>query len=177
MDGRGTFYTDGSGRVTHVEADYGRTGDLNYDLIEPQPATTYVVGDDHVFVTDDAARTVEVHVADLELGDADRSSSIQQRIGDLGGDGYDGGHLVGNAFGGGPEDINLVPMLEEVNRGAGDTYYTLETRLREELDAEPPPDVELHLFPEYSGESPVPSTIAVEYSIDGEAERKEFDNV
>ncbi|MBE1877067.1 DNA/RNA non-specific endonuclease [Myceligenerans pegani] len=176
VDGRGTFYTDGSGRVTHVEAEYGRTGDLNWDLMEPQPDVTYVVGDEHVFVTDDAARTVAVHVEDLQLGEADRSESVQQRIGDLGGDGYDGGHLVGNAFGGGPEDLNLVPMLEEVNRGAGDTYYALETRLREELNADPPSDVELHVFPEYDGDSPVPRTITVEYAIDGEAERKEFDN-
>ncbi|GAA1863351.1 hypothetical protein GCM10009751_21500 [Myceligenerans crystallogenes] len=173
---RGTFYTDGSGRVVHVETGYGRTGDLNHDLIEPQPDATYVVGDDHVFRTDGQGRTVEAHATDLGFGEADRSSSIQQRIGDQGGDGYDGGHLIGNQFGGGPEDINLVPMLEEINRGSGDTFYATEMRLREALEGDPPSDVELHVYPGYGDDGPVPSTIAVEYSIDGESERKEFDN-
>lgn len=176
VEGRGTFYTDADGRVTHVEAEYGGTGDLNYDLIEPQPDTTYVIGDEHVFITDDQGRTVEAHATDLAFGEADRSESIQQRIGDEGGDGYDGGHLIANQFGGGPEDINLVPMLEEVNRGSGDTFYATEMRLREALEGDPPADVEFHVYPEYTGESTVPSTITVDYAIDGEAERKEFDN-
>ncbi|MFD2794573.1 DNA/RNA non-specific endonuclease [Promicromonospora vindobonensis] len=181
---RGTFYTDDTGKVVHVEAQYGRTGALNWDLMKPQPDVTYVVND-HVFVTDHAGRTIEAYADDLQIGDADRSRSIQGRIGNIGGEEYDGGHLLANMFAGGPEDINLVPMLSDLNQGnsPGDTFYAVEQELRAKLrpppDAGPdwePPSIKFKVLPEYEGESRVPIAITVEYTVDGDTERRRFLN-
>ena len=106
VEGRGDFYTDASGKVTYVEATYGGKGNLNADLNKPQGNVTYVVHPNagevpdgvsaaHVFVTDDLGRTVLAHTDHLSLGEADRSPSVQGRVGGEGGDGYDGGHLFG----------------------------------------------------------------------------------
>lgn len=179
VPGRGTFYTDETGRVTHVEAQYGRKGALNWDLMNPQPNVTYVVDSNHVFVTDDLGRTIEAHVEHLELLDADRSESVQRRVGNVGGANYDGGHLIGNAFGGGPDVVNLVPQLSNSNQGVGpgDTFHALETRLRGLLKQDPPASISLHLYPEYGSGGRVPNIITVEFAIDGLVERKRFKNV
>jgi hypothetical protein len=176
VEGRGTFTTNADGRVVHVETTYGGNGSLNPDLINPRPDATYVVNDHHVFVTDAEARTVEVHVEGLTIEDAYRSDSIQSRIGDLGGDGYDGGHLLSNATGGGAEDINVVAMLAEINRGSGDSFFNLENKLRSLISGDPPAAVDLHIYPEY-GAGQVPSRFSVEYSIDGVWDVTVFDNV
>ncbi|MEU4384964.1 DNA/RNA non-specific endonuclease [Promicromonospora sp. NPDC023805] len=181
---RGTFYTDDAGKVVHVEAQYGSKGKLNWDLMHPQPDVTYVVND-HVFVTDHAGRTIEAYTDDLQFGDADRSKSIQSRIGNIGGDEYDGGHLLANMFAGGPEDINLVPMLSDLNQGnsTGDTFYAVEQELRSKLrppaDSGPdwePPRITFKVVPDYEGESRVPIAISVEYTVDGVTRRKRFIN-
>ncbi|MBL0888884.1 hypothetical protein HGK34_21855 [Myceligenerans sp. I2] len=184
VPGRGTFYTDDTGKVVHVEAQYGRRGKLNWDLMNPQPDVTYVVND-HVFVTDHAGRAIEAYADDLQLGDADRSESIQSRIGNMGGDEYDGGHLLANMFAGGPEDINLVPMLSDLNQGNGsrDTFYAVEKDLRSHLERPPdagpewePPRITFRVLPVYEGESRVPTMISVEYGIDGVSTSKDFPN-
>jgi hypothetical protein len=184
VPGRGTFYTDETGKVVHVEAQYGRRGNLNWDLMNPQPDVTYVVND-HVFVTDHAGRTVEAYADDLRLGDADRSESIQGRIGNMGGAEYDGGHLLANMFAGGPEDINLVPMLSDLNQGngTGDTFYAVEKEMRSALQPPPgagpdwqPPKITFRVLPVYEGESRVPKMISVEYKIDDVGKAKDFPN-
>jgi hypothetical protein len=110
---------------------------------------------------------------------AKRSESVQRRVGNVGGANYDGGHLVGNAFGGGPEVVNLVPQLADSNRGVGpgDTFHALETRLRGLLKQDPPASISLHMYPEYGSGGRVPSIITVDFAIDGLVQRKEFDNV
>lgn len=177
VDGRGTFTTGADGRVVHVDTSYGGRNTLNPDLIRPVPNATYVVNDHHVFVTDEHARTVEVHVEGLTIADATRSESIQSRIGDLGGEGYDGGHLVGNATGGGGEDINVVPMLESVNRGSGHSYFNLENQLRALLNGTPPAAIDLHVYPVYDDATRVPTSFDIQYTIDGEPFFEEFSNV
>ncbi|GAA1485706.1 hypothetical protein GCM10009625_25100 [Brachybacterium fresconis] len=179
--GRGTYYTDATGRVTHVVTDYGPSSTPNPDLNHPAPNTTYVVNDKHVFVTDAKSRTVEVHAPHLERAEAPRSGSIQQSVGRSAGPGYDGGHFIQNALGGGRERINIAGMLEELNRSGSRTYrpvaqnyYQIEARLRSAIDGGS--EVGESVYLKY-GESDTPSRITIQYTIDGEAKRRVFQNV
>ena len=78
------------------------------------------------YTTDGWARTVRLEVDRLDkIGDAFRSRSgyIQSKVNKYGSElaadidqRYEGGHIVGHQFGGPPEEINMVAMLEEVNQ-------------------------------------------------------------
>src|SRR5690606_7898728 len=92
------------------------------DPIDPSPDLDYR----HEFTTDDQGRVIEARTENLAFGEAIRSKSVQQRIGKIGGPGYEGGHLFAKWFGGGPEAINLVPMHWKLNRGAGESWGNLE---------------------------------------------------
>ncbi|WP_052505271.1 DNA/RNA non-specific endonuclease [Frigoribacterium sp. MEB024] len=178
VPGRGVFSTDATGRIVHVETEYGGKGNLNYDLMQPAADTTYVVGGKHVYVTDHASRTVLAEFDDLQLGDADRSESVQKRIGKEGGVGYEGGHLLANMFGGGGEKINIVPMLREVNRGRGHSFGNLERELRQALTASDGGAADLKVLPEYEGTNTVPTGVQVKIQAHGQPLRQEFyDNV
>ena len=74
-----------------------------------------------------------------KVGDAFRSRSgyIQSKVNKYGSDltaqhhkKYERGHIVGHQFGGPPEEINMVAMLEEVNknpsRGTMESYKNFE---------------------------------------------------
>ncbi len=97
------------------------------DLRDPLPSATYTVDGKFHYTTDEWGRTVRLQVDRLDVVPEDaryRYESAQKRIGHYGdglGGGYDGGHLAGAEYGGPPEDIN-VWLLEERNRGIGDTY-------------------------------------------------------
>lgn len=181
VSGRGTYYTDATGRVTHVVTDYGPSRTPNPDLNHPAPNATYVVNDRHVFVTDAKSRTVEVHAPHLERVEAPRSGSIQQSVGQSAGPGYDGAHLIQNALGGGRERVNIVGMLEELNRSGSpkyrkivENYYAMEADLRAAVDGGS--DVSVDLYLEY-GDSSVPTELTAQYAIDGVVEREVFTNV
>jgi len=182
VSGRGTYYTDAAGRVTHVVTDYGPSRTPNPDLNHPAPNTTYVVNDKHVFVTDAKSRTVEVHAPHVERAEAPRSGSIQQSVGRSAGHGYDGGHLIQNALGGGRERINIVGMLEELNRSGSKKYtstptsfYKFESELRSAV--QDGKDVDLSLYVEYRDGGRVPARFEAEYMIDGTAYEWEGSNV
>lgn len=174
VPGRGVFSTDATGRIVHVETEYGGKGNLNYDLMQPAADTTYVVGGKHVYVTDHASRTVLAEFDDLQLGDADRSESVQKRIGKEGGVGYEGGHLLANMFGGGGEQINIVPMLQEVNRGAGHSLGNLERDIRQFAGASDHAVITLSVRPRYSGTSTVPASFQAVFHAEGSIPRQEF---
>ena len=121
------YYTDASGEVRHVEtSSRAMTGEYNPDLRNPLPNATYTVDGRFHYTTDGWARTVRLEVDRLDkVGDAFRSRSgyIQSRVNKYGSDlvagtnkKYEGGHIVGHQFGGPPEEINMVAMLEEVNQ-------------------------------------------------------------
>ncbi len=181
VEGRGTFYTNEHGVVTYVETSSGHTGALNPDLISPNPNTTYVVDHGYVYHTDGLGRTDHVHVDELGLHDADRSPSIQTRIGKEGGAGYDGGHLIARMFGGGPEDYNLVAMTRELNRasgGAETNFYSLEMHWKSLLHEDPPPRISVDIDPVYTDGGKVPTSIDVAYSVDdGPIVKETFSNV
>lgn len=188
VEGRGDFFTDANGRVVRVEVEYGGRGNLNADLQRLQPETTYVIRPDvdsptagaaheHVLLTDAEGRVVQAHTDDLTFADADRSASVQSRVGDEGGPGYDGGHLFGTRFGGGGEYGNLVAMLESVNRGAGDSFFNLESHWASLLDANPPVRVGVDIMPEFVPGSRVPEAIVVRWTENGAVFERIFDNI
>lgn len=182
VPGRGAFYTDADGAVTHVETTYGGRKHPNPDLNDPAPNATYVVNDRHVFITDDLARTSEAHDPDVMRGEAFRSPSIQAEVGRSGGEGYDGGHLLQNATEGGRERINIVAMMEELNRSGSvdygrvlNNYYDMEKGIRDAIDTGH--DVALSLYVGYNDDTARPSKITAEQDTDGVLERQEFRNV
>lgn len=181
VPGRGVYYTDGTGVVTHVETGYSPTKFPNPDLNHPAPNTTYVVDDRHVFVTDEKARTVEVHVTHLEQHDVRRSGHIQSEVGKAAGSGHDGAHLIQNVLGGGRERINIVGMLEELNRSGSkkygsvpNSYYRMEAELLGAVKDGKAVSLDLHV--RYA-DSDVPRSIQARYEIDGKLGRRTFSNV
>ena len=102
------------------------TGAYNPDVRNPLPNATYTVDGRFHYTTDGWARTVRLEVDRFDIvGDAFRSrvGRIQSKVNKYGSDlvagtnkKYEGGHIVGHQFGGPPEEINTVAMLEEVNQ-------------------------------------------------------------
>jgi hypothetical protein len=182
VPGRGSFYTDDNGVLAYVETAYGDRKHPNPDLNDPLAEVTYVVEDHHAYVTDHRSRTVGADAPELVRRHAHRSPRIQAEVGKRGGVGYDGGHLIGNAHGGGRERINIVAMLQELNRSGSTLYgsipnsfYALETELRDAVDNGS--NVSLRLSVDYIGDTSVPNTITAHYIIDGVPDYERFDNV
>lgn len=102
------------------------TGEYNPDLRQPYPNATYTVDGKFHYTTDGWARTVRLEVDGLYEVKPEyrgRSEAVQSRVNkyakDLAaenGKNYEGGHMAGDRFGGPPEEINTVAMLEEVNQ-------------------------------------------------------------
>ncbi len=105
-----------------------RVNPMNKDLNDPLPNVTYTVDGTFHYTTDGAGRTVLVEADGFEVAQwRKRSKSMQAQIGKLGGDsGYQGGHLAGSRFGGGPEEINVWPMREGINGNYVSSFYRLE---------------------------------------------------
>lgn len=167
----------------HVETNYGARAHPNPELTHPRPDTTYVVGGKHAFHIDSAGRTDHIHVDGLTLDDAYRSKSIQGTVADQGRAlhpalNWEGGHLIARVFGGGREHVNMVAMLETVNRGAGHSFGNLESKWRTLLDADPSTHIQVDITPRFPHGGDVPDRILVKYSIDGgPVLRKVFTNV
>lgn len=185
VPGRGTYYTGDDPTVVHVETDFGTKGNLNWDLNYPAPSTTYVVGDRFRYVTDEETRTIRADDVQARAEKAYRSDSIQAAVGRAAGEGYDGGHLHQNAHAGGAERINLVAMLEELNRSGSKEYgsipnsfYQFEAELRRMVSAGRNVEIDLYVdYPE-NRTSRTPLMIHAEYRIDGgRPKRKDFENV
>ena len=112
------------------------------DLRNPLPNATYTVDGWFHYTTDGWARTVRLEVDRLDkVGEAFRSRCgyIQSRVNKYGSElaadidqRYEGGHIVGDQFGGPPEEINTVAMLEEVNQTSvgkeSNSYLLLERK-------------------------------------------------
>ncbi|MDU0348896.1 DNA/RNA non-specific endonuclease [Actinomyces sp. MRS3W] len=166
VEGRGKYYTNDAGEVVHVEAKsavqrqtwLGRTSEtMNPDLKDPLPNATYTVDGKFHYTTDDWGRTVRIQVDRLDVVDEAsryRSESVQDRVGGYGdavGGGYDGGHLAGSKFAGPPEDINVLPMLEDLNRGTNGTYMESFKKLEDDIAANPDAYWNIDIVIEYDG--------------------------
>jgi DNA/RNA non-specific endonuclease len=180
--GRGRFLTGGEGRVIRVRTRSGKKGAWNPELTSPVPNAHYIVDDRYEFHTDQHGRTTRMTTDRLGFDprintDDRRNTSQQAQVGREGGPGYEGGHLAGTKHLGPGERINLIPMLEQVNRGAGDSFARLEEKWRARLARDPSAKIEVDIRAHYSGATTVPDRIVVRYSIDGIERRKVFENV
>ncbi|MCY9786887.1 DNA/RNA non-specific endonuclease [Nocardiopsis sp. EMB25] len=146
VKGRGKFYTDDEGRITHVETHAGEKGNRNPELKYPRENATYSVevlenrGHRYHYETDSESRTVHAH-GELQRvrSDADQGGlSLEEkndiyRAADQGAEGrkggaeygsdpefhdadWDGGHFFGTGFGGSGHTINLYAQLRELNQ-------------------------------------------------------------
>ncbi|MDQ3989326.1 MAG: DNA/RNA non-specific endonuclease [Actinomycetota bacterium] len=183
VDGRGRFFTNEHGVITHLETSSGAKGAWNPELERPLPNATYVVDGRYVYETDGLGRTEHMHTDELGYDDRvdtddRRNQSGQSDVGGRGGDRYDGGHLAGTKFLGPGERINLIPMLSDINRGAGDTFNALEREWRSILARNPDAEISVDIRPRYLDDDRVPDRVVVQYSIDGVKFRpKVFKNV
>jgi len=165
---RGKFYTNEHGEIVHVETesaaqrqtwwDHDGVSPMNPDLKDPLPNATYTVDGKFHYTTDPWGRTVRLQVDRLDVVDDGlryRSESVQQRIGHYGDgiakDTYDGGHIAGSQSGGGPEDLNEVPMHKDVNRGTNGTYMDSYKRFEDEIAANPGNYRNIDIRIEYDG--------------------------
>jgi len=161
--------------MTVVRETPGQRGAWNDTLNAPlQPSTAYVLANGHSYVTDAAGRVARADATlDLaKLGTGDRNVYQQVVSGRIGGEGYDGGHLIGTLFGGAGERINLVPQLSSVNRGE---FRAMEKMWADALMANKSVKVEVN--PVYAGGSAVPTEIKVTYWIDGVRDTQVFGNL
>lgn len=107
----------------------------------------------------------------LDIGRADRNTWQQAATGHVGGEGYDGGHLIASLFGGAGERINLVPQLSTVNRGE---FREMERQLAQAvLDGK---TVRVEVMPVYGDGTQVPTELVARWSIDGMPGQKRFIN-
>ncbi|RJF40106.1 hypothetical protein D4740_12610 [Actinomyces sp. 2119] len=160
VDQRGSFYTDESGVVVHVEAHSAveRRGwwdirsPMNPDLRDPLPSATYTVDGRFHYTTDEWGRTVRIQVDGLdEVSETYDSSRARRRIGNYGGDGFDGGHLIAHRFGGGPEEINVVPMRSTLNQGTEGRYLDSYRKLEDDIAASRGAYESIDIHIEYDG--------------------------
>jgi hypothetical protein len=149
----------------------GTTGEWNAALNGPlKPNAVYVLDNGHSYFTDGVGRVTRAEGV-LDLQKVDRNTYQQVLAGRIGGEGYDGGHLLATLFGGAGEKINLIPQLTEVNRGA---FRSMEGQWAEAIRAGKSVRVEVN--PVYSGTSKVPGSIDVTYWIDGKPTSRLFTN-
>lgn len=181
VPGRGVYYTSDAAELTHVETAFGTKGNLNWDLNYPAPNVTYVVSDRFRYDTDDETRTVKANDVQAARGDAPRSESIQSAVGKAAGAGYDGGHLHQNAHAGGAERINIVAMLEELNRSGSqefgsipNSFYAFEARLRGLVSQGRNVSVDLKIEYQRNSPSRTPRRIRADYTIDGVHQPEEY---
>jgi hypothetical protein len=120
--GRGVFYTNADGAVEFVEPmrrSIGIHEFMSSDLRHPLPNVTYKVDDYAYYHTDRLGRTDHVHVEDLELRPETKASPAANRHVVNGAPDTDAGHLLARGLGGAREEINLVQMARDLNRGWG----------------------------------------------------------
>ena len=86
------------------------------------PDNTYTIGGNE-YKTNSFGKITECHYTVRPTPENSRDLVAQVDVGRLGGDGYDGGHLVARENGGAAGRENLEPMRATINRGE---YRTLE---------------------------------------------------
>ena len=150
----------------------GQVGDWNSALsADLKPNAVYILDNGHSYFTDTAGRVMRAD-GTLDLGKVDRNTYQQVMAGHIGGDGYDGGHLIATLFGGAGEKINLVPQLSSVNRG--------EFRAMEKTWADALRDgktVKVEVSPVYATGGSVPTELVARWWIDGVPAQRRFPNV
>ena len=148
-----------------------------------KPNTLHHIGDHQYYKTDKLGRVDNV-TAKLESKVTGRNvdqqvRSVYQKEGNWSGkmpDGRaapkdDGGHLIANVLGGAGEQINYVPMLRNLNRGA---YKNMENMLVKALKGGKEVFIDINLL--YKGSSKRPDKLMVYYTINGVPYKRIFSN-
>lgn len=148
-----------------------------------KPNTLHHIGDYQYYKTDKLGRVDNV-TAKLESKVTGRNvdqqvRSVYQKDGNWSGkmpDGRaapkdDGGHLIANVLGGAGEQINYVPMLRNLNRGA---YKNMENSLVKALKGGKEVFIDINLL--YKGSSKRPDKLMVYYTINGVPYKRIFSN-
>jgi hypothetical protein len=122
--GRGVFYTgeEKAGKVSiefvePMRHSVGKVELMSPELRDPLPNVTYKVDDYAYYHTDRFGRTNHVHVEDLQRLPATRASRAANSAVVAGAADIDAGHLLPRVLGGAREEINLVQMVKDLNRG------------------------------------------------------------
>lgn len=145
----------------------------------------YKLNNEHHYATDHLGRVEEV-IGELKLDKTvERNKSIQRKsVHEKDGNFltkssngekmsyYDqGGHLIGNRFGGVSERINLVPMDSNINQRF---FKEMEDEWAKEIELGKKVWVDIKI--EYEGKSYRPRRFIVNYTIDGEKHHRRFGN-
>ncbi|EIM0412975.1 DNA/RNA non-specific endonuclease [Listeria monocytogenes] len=141
-----------------VKEPFDADGNLLSDVV-------YYTGEfgDHMGVTDDLGRLVEMHVDDLKLSNSPRPRHNPNTPGKLPGD--QAGHIIADQFGGSPELDNLVSQLTNLNKSE---YRKLEIKWADALKDNK--SVTVNVKMNYAADGVRPVSFDITYSIDG----KEF---
>ena len=130
----------------------------------------YLLDNGHAYMTDALGRVTKAEGV-LDLKRVDPNTYQQLIAGQVGGEGYEGGHLIAKLFGGAGERINLIPQLSAVNRGE------LRVMEKEWADAiRAGKEVMVEVSPIYAGSSKAPNNLLVKYWIDGAPGVRQFPN-
>lgn len=127
---------------------------------------------DITYKTDQYGRPIEAHAEKLVLQEAPRDVAAQQAVGKLGKSADEGGHLIGNRFGGEASPMNLVPQNMNLNRGewkAMENSWERALRAGKEV-------TDVTVRPVYPGSSIRPYKIEISYTIDGIEYKQAFYN-
>ncbi len=135
-----------------------------------KPGAVYLLDNGHAYMTDALGRVSKAEGL-LDVSKMDRNAYQQLMAGKVGGEGYEGGHLIATLFGGAGEKINLIPQLTSVNRG---DFRMLEKEWADAIRAGK--EVKVEVSPIYVGSSKVPDRIDVTHWIAGKRETSTFLN-
>lgn len=163
-------------KVIIYETNNGRVITNWFANLHPFPNTTYELAGAK-YKTDGMGRVVEStfkidkkYANTPNLYNGKNITAIGKLKGGLAGD--DGGHLLGQQFGGSSTVLNVVPMKSSVNRKE---YLKLERQWQQAADAGKTVNTKVKL--KYDGTSTErPAWIEVNYEIDGEKFTKLFKN-
>lgn len=122
----------------------------------------YALSNRHMYTTDSEGRVTRVH-GGLEQGILlDRNEYRQRGVGQTGGSGFDGGHLIATQLGVAGDDVNMVPMERYLNRVE---YFAMEREFRAHLEAGRTVNVAIRV--EYPPKISIPKELIVQTWVDG----------
>jgi len=151
----------------------GQKGGWSKELNKPKPNKKYKVGKNEYTIDGDGRVTNAKGELDLKTSDRNgyqQRKSVTSKDGNL--DTDQGGHLIASIFDGAGEQINIVPMLGNLNQGA---WRSMEATWQSALQAGKKVEVDIKVI--YEGASKRPLGFQVDSWVNGiKQPQKIFDN-
>lgn len=148
--------------LAEAEMDTLRFGELS-------PDSTYN-RNGYLYETDELGRVSHVR-GDLRLENGERDLYEQSRVGHIGNEGDEGGHIIGTRFDGSKEGVNLIPQDMNLNRSQ---WKVMENEWDRALQDGKEVYCETDLV--YDDDGLRPMGLVTRYEIDGEPHTKTFLN-